>query len=155
MNTTAAQSRIDRTVDFKAPPEKLWRALTSVEELSAWFQVRIEGDIAAGRDIWMTSVHPQHAGQRWPVRIVELVPPRLFVWQWHPGEIDPAGAHLKEPQTTVTFTLEPIAGGTRLILSETGFDEISLARRAKAHADNSQGWTEVLGWLQTYVEAAR
>ena len=60
-----------------------------------------------------------------------------------------------EPQTTVTFTLEPIAGGTRLILSETGFDEISLPRRAKAHADNSQGWTEVLGWLQTYVEAAR
>ena len=41
------------------------------------------------------------------------------------------------------------------MVSETGFDEISLARRAKVYADNSQGWTEVLGWLQTYVEAAR
>ena len=55
----------------------------------------------------------------------------------------------------VTFTLEPSARGTRLSVSETGFDEISLARRAKVHKDNSQGWPEVLVWLQKYVEEAR
>jgi hypothetical protein len=40
-----------------------------------------------------------------------------------------------------------------LSVSETGFDDVALARRAKAYADNSQGWTEVLVWLQQYVEA--
>jgi hypothetical protein len=40
-------------------------------------------------------------------------------------------------------------------LSETGFDEISLARRAKVFADNSQGWAEVLTWLQRHAEASR
>jgi uncharacterized protein YndB with AHSA1/START domain len=153
--TMAALSRIDRTIEIAAPVERVWRALTSAEELSAWFQVRIEGAIAAGSDVWMTSTHPQHAGMRWPVRIVELTPPRRMVWHWHPGAIDPAIDYSKEPQTTVTFTLEPSRTGSRLSVAETGFDEISLARRAKVLADNTQGWTEVLAWLQTYVEKAR
>jgi uncharacterized protein YndB with AHSA1/START domain len=55
----------------------------------------------------------------------------------------------------VTFTLAPAAGGTEVSLSETGFDAISLARRAKVHQDNSQGWAEVLVWLQRYAEKAR
>jgi uncharacterized protein YndB with AHSA1/START domain len=151
--TLAELSRIDRTVDINAPRERVWRALTNAEELAAWFQVRLEGEMRTGGVVWMTSVHPQHAGQRWPVRIVELSEPIRMVWQWHPGEVDPAVDYSQQPQTTVTFTLEPTAGGTRVSVSETGFDEIALARRAKAYADNSQGWTEVTVWLKTYVEA--
>lgn len=150
----AELSRIDRTIEIQAPLERVWRALTSADELSAWFQVRIEGEIAPGREVWMTSVHPQHTGQRFPVRILELTPPRRVVWQWHPGEVDPAVDYSREPRTTVTFTLEPSGQGTRLSVAETGFDELALARRAKAYADNSQGWTEVLVWLQTYAETA-
>jgi uncharacterized protein YndB with AHSA1/START domain len=155
MMPIAELSRIDRTIEIEAPPERVWRALTSADELSAWFQVRIEGDMAPGNEVWMTSVHPEHAGQRFPVRIVELTPPRRVVWQWHPGEVDPAMDYSREKRTTVTFTLEPSGPGTRLSVTETGFDEIALERRAKAYADNSQGWTEVLVWLQRYVEAAR
>ena len=153
--TVAELSRIDRTIEVKAPPDRVWRALTSAEELSAWFQVSIEGAIAPGTEVWMTSVHPQHAGQRFRVRITEMIPPRRFVWEWHPGEVDPGVDYSREPRTTVTFTLEPTARGTRLSVSETGFDEISLARRAKVYKDNSQGWPEVLVWLQKHVEEAR
>ena len=155
MTVAARSSRIDRTIEIQAPPERVWRALTTAEELSTWFQVAIEGTIAPGSELWMTSTHSQHAGMRWPVRIIELTPPRRMVWQWHPGAIDPAIDYSKEPQTTVIFTLEPVEKGTRLTVAETGFDQISLARRAKVFADNTQGWTEVLVWLQTHVEAAR
>jgi uncharacterized protein YndB with AHSA1/START domain len=68
--------------------------------------------------------------------------------------VDPNVDYSLEPRTTVTFTLEPSASGTRLSVSETGFDEIALVRRAKVHRDNSQGWAEVLVWLRTYVEKA-
>jgi uncharacterized protein YndB with AHSA1/START domain len=151
----AELSRIDRTIEIKARPERVWKALTDVSELSAWFKVKIEGDLLAGSEVWMTSLLPQHGGQRWPVRIVELTPPQRMVWQWHPGEIDPAVDYAQEPRTTVTFTLEPFPGGTRLSVAETGFDAITLERRAKAYGDNTQGWAEVLVWLQSYVEAAR
>ena len=146
--------RIDRTIEIKAPPERVWRALTSAAELSAWFEVKIEGEITPGNEVWMTSTHAEHAGTRFRVRFVEMTPPRRFAWQWCPGAVDPTVDYSLEPQTTVTFTLEPTADGTRLSVAETGFDQVALTRRAKVYADNSQGWTEVLGWLQRYVEKA-
>jgi uncharacterized protein YndB with AHSA1/START domain len=153
--TVPEMSRIDRTIEIKAPPERVWRALTSAAELSAWFQVTIEGEITPGNEVWMTSVHAQHSGQRFRVRFAEMTPPQRFVWQWYPGAVDASVDYSREPRTTVTFTLEPSAAGTRLTVAETGFDRVSLARRAKVYDDNSQGWTEVLGWVQRYVEAAR
>ena len=154
MTTTAELNRIDRTIEIKAPPERVWRALTNAKELSTWFQVTIEGDIAPGNEVWMTSMSKGYAGVRFRVRFVEMTPPTRFVWQWHPGAVDPSIDYSKEARTTVTFTLEPVVGGTRLSLAETGFNEISLARRAKVFGDNNQGWTEVLVWLSNYAEAA-
>ena len=151
--TDAALTRIDRTIDVNAPPDRVWHALTTAKNLSAWFKVSVEGDIVAGAEIWMTSLYPGHEGTRFLVRIKEMTAPRRFVWEWHPGAVDPAIDYSREPWTTVTFTLEPSDRGTRLSVSETGFNEISLARRAKVFKDNSQGWTEVMVWIQKYAEA--
>ena len=153
--SSATLDRIDKGIEIDAPPERVFRALTSRDELAAWFQVTIEGDLSAGNEVWMTSTHPEHAGQRFQVLVVETTPPRRVVWQWHPGEIDPAVDYSKEPRTTVTFVLEPVGQGTRLTVSETGFEKIDLSRRAKVLRDNTQGWSEVLVWLQRYVEQAR
>lgn len=152
--TFTEMSRIDRSIEINATPERVWRALTTREELSAWFQVAIEGEIAADTNVWMTTTNPAYSGMRFQVRFVELVPPSRFVWEWHPGAVDPQVDYTKEPRTTVTFTLEPKPGGTRLSVSETGFDAISLPRRASAFKDNTQGWAEVLVWLQKYAEEA-
>lgn len=154
MMTVAELSRIDRAVEIRATRERVWRALTNPAELSSWFKVSIEGEIAPGEEIWMVSQYPGHEGRRFVVRIVEMTPPSRFAWQWHPGAVDPQVDYAKEPFTTVTFTLEPSENGTRLSVAETGFDEISLARRAKVFGDNSKGWTEVLVWLQKHAEAA-
>ena len=151
---TASLSRIDRSIDIDAPPGRVWRALTNADELSTWFQVQIEGDIAPGIEVWMTSVHKGYEGQRFRVRFTEMVEPHRFAWEWHPGAVDPDVDYSREPRTTVTFTLEPSERGTRLTVSESGFDAISLARRAKVYEDNSQGWPEVLVWLQQHVEKA-
>ena len=153
MITTADLTRIDRTIEIKAPPERVWRALTNAKELSTWFQVTVEGDIVPGNEVWMTSECQGNVG-RFRVRIVEMTPPTRFVWQWHPGAVDPNIDYSSEPRTTVTFTLEPSGSGTRVSLAETGFNEISLARRAKVFGDNNQGWTEVLVWLSNYAESA-
>jgi uncharacterized protein YndB with AHSA1/START domain len=151
--TIAEMSRIDRSIEIAAPPERVWRALTSANELSEWFKMSIEGDIAPGREVWMTVRHPgEYQGMRFPVKIVEMTPPRRFVWEWHPGAVDPNFDYAKEPRTTVTFTMEPSGRGTRLSVSETGFDALVVERRAKAYKENTQGWTEVLVWLQQHAE---
>lgn len=150
----AELSRIYRTIEIKAPPERVWRALTTASELGAWFEMIIEGEIAPGNQVWMTTTNPGYAGQRFQVWFIEMTPPKRFVWQWHPGAVDPGVDYSREQRTTVTFTLEPTAAGTRLSVAETGYDEISLARRAKVYEDNSQGWTQVLGWLKRQAETA-
>ncbi len=42
--------RIDRKIEIKAPRERVWRSLTTASDLAAWFQVTIEGEIAAGAE---------------------------------------------------------------------------------------------------------
>jgi len=153
--TAPDSSRIERAIEIQAAPERVWRALTTPAEVAAWFQMKVEGEIAPGAVVWMTTQHPDYAGIRFQVWFMELDPPRRLVWQWHPGAVDPNVDYSREPRTTVTFTLEPCETGTRLTVTETGFDEISLARRAKVFQDNSRGWTEVIVWIQKYVEAAR
>jgi uncharacterized protein YndB with AHSA1/START domain len=151
--TDEVLDRIDRTIEVKAPPERVWRVLTTAKDLSAWFKVNIEGEIAPGAEVWMTSKSPGYEGQRFLVRVTEMTPPRRFAWQWHPGAVDPTVDYTREPWTTVTFTLEPSGAGTRLSVAETGFNDVSLARRAKVFKDNTQGWAEVIVWIQNYAEA--
>jgi uncharacterized protein YndB with AHSA1/START domain len=149
----AELSRIDRAVEIQAPPERVWRALTDASELAEWMQVQLDRQFAVGHEVWMTSTNAAYAGHRFRVHIVEMTPPRRLVWKWHPGEVDPNVDYSKEPQTIVTFTLEASGRGTKLSVAETGFDEISLARRAKVYGDNVQGWVEVVALLQRHVEA--
>src|SRR3954470_22751280 len=154
MNTDVLD-RIDRTIEINAPPERVWRMLTTAADVAAWFRMTVEGEFAPGADVWMTSTSPGHEGQRFVVRVIEMTPPRRFAWQWRPGAVDPAVDYSREPWTTVTFTLEPSGSGTRLSVAETGFDDIALARRAKVYQDNVQGWAQVVVWIQQYAEAAR
>ncbi len=147
-----SNERIDRTIELAAAPERVWEALTTPDEIAAWFRVAIEGPLTVGSEVWMTVTGAKHGGKRFRVRVVEMDRPRRFAWEWHPGAIDPAVDYSREPRTRVTFTLEPTPGGTRLTLSETGFTDVSLARRAKVFGDNSQGWTEVLTWFSNHVE---
>lgn len=153
--STDVLDRIDRTIEIDAPLERVWRVLTTAADLAAWFRVTVEGHIAPGAEVWLTSLSPGHEGTRFLVRIVEMTPPQRFVWQWHPGAVDPQVDYSLEPWTTVTFTLQPSGAGTRLSVSETGFSQISLTRRAKVYADNTGGWTAVIDWIRTYAEAAR
>jgi uncharacterized protein YndB with AHSA1/START domain len=153
--TTAQTDRIDRTIDIDAPPERVWRALTTAKELSEWFKVSLDGEIEAGREVWMTSLYPGHENIRFRVAFIELTPPTRFVWQWHANAVDQTFDYSKEQRTTVTFTLEPNGRGTRLTVSETGFDGVSLGRRAKAFSENSKGWAEVIVWIKQHVEHSR
>lgn len=152
--TFSELTRIDRSIEIRASPERVWRALTNRDERSAWFHVAIEGQIAEGSEVWMTTTHPGYAGMRFQVRFLEMRPPTLFVWEWHPGAVDPGIDYAKEPRTRVTSTLMEQSGRTRLSVAETGFDAISLARRAKVYQDNTQGWTEILVWLRDYAPKA-
>ena len=82
----------------------------------------------------------------------QMEPERLFSWRWQPGG-DPrrsGGAHH-------AGRLRAGGGpeGTRLTVTETGFDRIPVARRAKAYRENEAGWTGQFESLRRYVARRR
>jgi hypothetical protein len=52
------------------------------------------------------------------------------------------------------FELEEVAGGTKLVITESGFDRIPLERRAKAFSANEQGWTAQAKLIEKYLAGA-
>jgi hypothetical protein len=51
----------------------------------------------------------------------------------------------------VEFRLEEIAGGTLLLLTESGFDKVPAARRNEAFLRNDGGWTQQMKNIETHV----
>src|SRR5256885_11787537 len=41
--------RIERTIDLKVPPTRVWRALTDHDEFGTWFRVKLDGPFVPGQ----------------------------------------------------------------------------------------------------------
>ena len=63
--------------------------------------------------------------------VERIEPERLFSFRWHPAAIDPKVDYSKEATTTVEFRLEDAPEGTLLTVTESGFQSLPAARRAR------------------------
>jgi len=139
---------IERTMVVKASRERVWRALTTTQEFSSWFQCKVEGEFAPGKRLDLVATVPGWEGFKFWFQIEEMIPPSKFSWRWLPG----AAVDDNDSNTTlVTFTLEEVAGGTRVTVLETGFEGVSLAKRAKAFKENTDGWRDQMANLERYL----
>jgi uncharacterized protein YndB with AHSA1/START domain len=141
--------RIQKTTILHAPRSKVWRALTDPAAFSAWFQVDLKAPFTPGTRVRGPITHPGYTHLTMDITIEQVEPERRFSYRWHPGDdpnIDPS-----EPTTLVVFELEDVPQGTRLTLTESGFDAIPLSRRAKAYRGNEQGWAGQMENIRQYL----
>jgi hypothetical protein len=87
----------------------------------------------------------------WRIKVERIEPMRLFSFHWHPYALDPACDYSVEPMTLVTFALTEVEGGVQLTITESGFDQIPLARRAKAIEANDGGWAHQAKLIEKYL----
>jgi len=59
-----------------------------------------------------------------------------------------------QPTTLVEFRLEPIPGGTRLTITESGFSSMPDARRLQKMRDNTEGWNIQARNIAAHVTAS-
>jgi len=149
--TTSDASRIEKQILIRAPRQRVWRALTNLEEFARWFQVKAQGAFQTGVRVDMVSTHPCGADAKFSVTVVAMDPEGLFSWSWCPGVKPPGADYDAEPSTLVEFRLEDAEGGTLVTVVESGFDRLSLTRRAKALEENTKGWEIQLAALDEYV----
>lgn len=164
---TDVTDRIQKSTVLRAPRARVWRALTTPAEFGAWFGVTFEtreftpgaavrGAIAPTQaDAEVAKMQEPYTGLSFDITIDRLEPERLFSFRWHPFAIEPGVDYSKEPTTLIEFTLEDHPDGTKLTVTESGFDKIPLERRAKAFTANEQGWgmqmTLVAKYLATHA----
>ena len=160
--TAATSDRIEKKILLKAPRTRVWTALTDAREFGRWFGVRLEGPFVAGqplRGVMVgTEVDPDvakaqapYAGMPFDITVDRIEPERLFSFRWHPYAMEPGVDYSQEPTTLIVFTLEEAPGGILLTVSESGFEQIPLDRRAKAFAANEGGWTLVVTLVEQYL----
>jgi uncharacterized protein YndB with AHSA1/START domain len=150
MNT----DRIEKRVLLRAPLHRVWRALSDPAEFGSWFGMKVDGPFEPGRrlraEVVPTTVDPEVAkaqeaykGMSLEITVEHVEPERLFSFRW---------THPPEPGSTlVEFTLEQQDEGVLLTVTESGFDQISEARRASMFAENEQGWAIQMRLVEAYL----
>jgi len=143
--------RIEKSIELKASVSRVWRALTDYREFGQWFRVELEGPFVPGQVSRGRITYPGYEHVTMQVTVQKMEHERLFSYTWHPYAIDPKVDYSHEPPTLVEFKLEKIPSGTRLTVTESGFDKIPANRRAEAFRKNESGWAAQLQNIERHV----
>jgi uncharacterized protein YndB with AHSA1/START domain len=152
--TPSQGTTIRKEILIRAPRSKVWRALTDLAEFSRWFQVKASGQFAPGVRLDMISTHPCGGDANFWLVVEAMEPEARFSWRWNPGTKQPGEDLSAEPPTLVEFRLEDAEGGTLVTVTESGFERLSLLRRARVMGENTQGWEMQMAALQAYAGAS-
>ena len=143
---------VRKTIELKAAPERVWRALTDPDELARWFPDEgADFEAEAGHRgffVWASRADQGDGcgGGSFALRVEQVEPPHLLVWSWTREANTPFD---QAATTRVEWRLTPRAGGgTTLVLRETGFE------RLRDREVNDGGWDAELGELVAYVDGA-
>ncbi|MDB5293416.1 MAG: Activator of Hsp90 ATPase 1 family protein [Phycisphaerales bacterium] len=150
----SSTDRIEKRIELKAPPARVWRALADFREFGAWFGVNLETPFVPGKSTRGNITYAGYEHLVMEVVVQKMEPERLFSFHWHPYAVDPKVDYSKEPPTLVEFRLEKTAAGTLLVVTESGFDAIPAARRDEAFRMNSGGWTQQMKNIEAHVTHA-
>ena len=158
--------RIEKKVLLRAPRKRVWRALSDSAEFGSWFGMKFDGAFTAGAsvrgvlvpttvDAQVAKAQKEYQGLPFEITIEQMEPERLFSFRWHPYAIERGVDYSHEPTTLIVFALEQVPDGIMLTVTESGFDRIPLARRAKAFTANEQGWGLVVKLIEEYLVHAQ
>jgi uncharacterized protein YndB with AHSA1/START domain len=143
--------KIEKQIELNAPVSRVWRALTDYREFGEWFRVALDGPFLVGQPARGHITWPGYEHIVWQATVQKMEPEKLFSFTWHPYAVDPAVDYSAETPTLVEFRLEPTATGTRLTLTESGFENVPAHRRAEAFRMNEGGWTQQMKNVETHV----
>jgi len=154
--------RIQKRIVLKATRERVWNAISDAASFGSWFGVKFDGPFIEGS--WLTgriaptTVDPEVAklqepatGMPFSLLVERIEPMKRFAFRWHPFAIDPGQDYSTEPTTLVVFELGEAADGIVLTITESGFDQLPIARRKQAFESNETGWAHQTRLIQKYL----
>ena len=129
---------------IKAPPAKIWAAITEPELMLRWWgpdagpTLGVEADVRPGGR-FSIKFRLLNGDEHNPTGVYrEVVPDRklVFTWEW---------PEMPERESLVTFLLEPFDGGTELTLIHEQLPDEA------ARESHEQGWNGLLDKLLVFL----
>lgn len=145
------QDQIEKIVELSAPVSKVWRALTDHVQFGEWFRVHLDGPFEVGATTTGHITFPGHEDVKWVSLTEEMTPERRFVFSWPPSAVDPDTEYPADAKVIVVFSLEPTEQGTRLTITETGFQQFPEKKRLDILRSNIEGWNIQAKNIADYV----
>ena len=133
---------VEHSIWINAPRERVWQAITTSEQMRQWWgdyweipSLEVGATIKFGdpSDLMLATVALADA-------------PREFSIQW------PAQEQYHHIEMFTIFVLAEENGGTRVTVTETGFEALPEDVRQKRYDSTAQGYETVLAGLKTFVE---
>jgi uncharacterized protein YndB with AHSA1/START domain len=110
---------VERGVWIAAPLERAWRAVTEPEQLDRWYATSYRWDIPALQTGETVKFYNKENAADLQIATIEVVdPPREFTLRWRPDREHPAVT------LVTTFRLAAEGGGTRVTISESGYEAL-------------------------------
>lgn len=153
MSIQNEQDRIEKVVELAAPVARVWRAITDHKEFGAWFRVRLDNPFEVGTTTTGHVTYPGHEDMKWVSVTEQMDHERLFAFSWPPSAVDPDTEYGKEAKVRVEFRLEPIEKGTRLTITESGFQQFPETKRLDVLRSNTEGWNIQAENIAAHVES--
>ena len=132
---------------IKAPPAKVWAAITEAKQMMQWWgpdagpTLRAEADVRPGGRFSVV-FRLLNGEEHNPTGIYQqVIPEQKLSFTW-----DLPGA--QEPESLVTFLLKPIDGGTELTLLHEHLPDEA------ARDSHEQGWSGLLDKLPLFLGVA-
>ena len=131
---------------FNAPVARVWKALTSADQMREWYFDLKEFKAEVGFEFDFVV---EHEGNKYHhlCRVTEVIPEEKIVYTWR---------YKGEPgDSLVTFELFPDGNRTRLKLTHTGIETFPKTP-AYARKNFEAGWTAIIGSeLKQFVESSK
>lgn len=97
--------------------------------------------------------YPGHEHVKW-VSVTEAMDhERLFSFSWSPAAVDPDTEYGEKAKVLVEFRLNPIESGTRLVITESGFQQFPESKRLEILRSSSEGWDTQVDNVKSHVES--
>jgi uncharacterized protein YndB with AHSA1/START domain len=138
---------VERSIWIDASRERVWKAITDPEQIEQWFSPGTKWRTTETEAGTQLSVYDPESDSDMYIQIVELVePPYRLITRTNPEP--PEAIH------TTTWSLEEENGGTRLLLTYTGYEQEPEETRHPNIEQNAFGFGMMLENLKANIEGA-
>lgn len=129
---------VRQSIEIAAPPERVFQALTDPQQMDKWLSrgAKVEPRAGGRYDYGWTSDNVGGCDPMGPMKIIEIVPNRRIVHDWHYHGV----------VSRVCWELEPRGGKTVVTLTHTKFDDDI------THGGFTQGWSAFLLMLRELTQ---